>query len=85
MNYVSLPRYKSSNDIKGFAFVEFETPEEAANAIEVFVQNELILCLMFELTVGVYQGSGSICRDRSFSCFVLYDSVRMGVAPWNCL
>ncbi|XP_070184512.1 la-related protein 7-like [Littorina saxatilis] len=34
VNYVSLPRYKSSNDIKGFAFVEFETPEEAANAIE---------------------------------------------------
>lgn len=33
--YVSIPRYKSSGDPKGFAFVEFETPEQARNAIEV--------------------------------------------------
>lgn len=34
--YVSVPRYKSSGDSKGFAFVEFEKKEEASNAIEVF-------------------------------------------------
>lgn len=33
--YVSLPRYRTTGDIKGFAFVEFETPAEAAKAIEV--------------------------------------------------
>lgn len=33
--YVSIPRYKSSGDSKGFAFVEFETEEEACKAIEV--------------------------------------------------
>lgn len=33
--YVSVPRYKSSGDSKGFAFVEFEKKEEASNAIEV--------------------------------------------------
>eukprot|EP00057_Strongylocentrotus_purpuratus_P013086 XP_011667560.1 PREDICTED: la-related protein 7 isoform X3 [Strongylocentrotus purpuratus] len=33
--YVSLPRYKSTSDIKGFAFIEFETPEEADQACEL--------------------------------------------------
>lgn len=34
--YISIPRYKSSGDSKGFAFVEFEKEEEACKAIEVF-------------------------------------------------
>ena len=33
--YVSVPRYKSSGDPKGFAFVEFEKEEEAREAIQV--------------------------------------------------
>lgn len=33
--YVSIPHYKSTGDPKGFAFVEFETKEQAAKAIEV--------------------------------------------------
>lgn len=33
--YVSLPRYRSTGDIKGFAFIEFETPEEAERACEL--------------------------------------------------
>ncbi|XP_022053728.2 la-related protein 7 [Acanthochromis polyacanthus] len=33
--YVSIPRYKSSGDSKGFAFVEFETEEQARKAIEM--------------------------------------------------
>ena len=32
--YVSLPKYKSTGDIKGFAFVEFDTEESAARACE---------------------------------------------------
>nr|XP_025038484.1 la-related protein 7 isoform X3 [Pelodiscus sinensis] len=36
--YVSIPRYKSSGDPKGFAFVEFETREQADKAIE-FLNN----------------------------------------------
>uniref|UniRef100_A0A8B9P9L1 La-related protein 7 n=1 Tax=Apteryx owenii TaxID=8824 RepID=A0A8B9P9L1_APTOW len=36
--YVSIPRYKSSGDPKGFAFVEFETKEQADKAIE-FLNN----------------------------------------------
>lgn len=32
--YVSIPHYKSTGDPKGFAFVEFETKEQAAKAIE---------------------------------------------------
>jgi len=33
--YISLLCYKSTGDPKGFAFVEFETKEQAAKAIEV--------------------------------------------------
>ncbi|XP_051563767.1 la-related protein 7-like [Myxocyprinus asiaticus] len=33
--YVSIPRYKSTGHPKGFAFVEFETEEQAQKAIEV--------------------------------------------------
>ncbi|XP_009869179.1 PREDICTED: la-related protein 7 [Apaloderma vittatum] len=36
--YVSIPRYKSTGDPKGFAFVEFETKEQAEKAIE-FLNN----------------------------------------------
>ncbi|XP_069834591.1 la-related protein 7 [Dendropsophus ebraccatus] len=31
--YISIPRYKSTGDTKGFAFIEFETQEQAAKAI----------------------------------------------------
>jgi La-related protein 7 len=33
--YVSLPKYRTSGKIKGFAFVEFDTPEEANKTLEV--------------------------------------------------
>ncbi|XP_077445722.1 la-related protein 7 isoform X2 [Stigmatopora argus] len=33
--YASIPRYKSTQDPKGFAFVEFENPEQASKAIEM--------------------------------------------------
>lgn len=35
VQYVSLPRYRSTGDIKGFAFIEFKTPEEAKIACEM--------------------------------------------------
>ena len=35
ITYVSLPRYRTSGDMKGFAFVEFETVGGAAKACEV--------------------------------------------------
>ncbi|XP_018425392.1 PREDICTED: la-related protein 7 [Nanorana parkeri] len=36
--YISIPRYKSTGDPKGFAFIEFETQAQAAKAIE-FLNN----------------------------------------------
>lgn len=38
--YVSLPRYKSTRDIKGFAFVEFENESEVKQALEMFDQEK---------------------------------------------
>uniref|UniRef100_A0A8D2DFN1 La-related protein 7 n=1 Tax=Sciurus vulgaris TaxID=55149 RepID=A0A8D2DFN1_SCIVU len=38
--YISIPHYKSTGDPKGFAFVEFETKEQATKAIE-FLNNPL--------------------------------------------
>ncbi|XP_072050539.1 la-related protein 7-like isoform X2 [Amphiura filiformis] len=35
VEYVSLPRYRSTGDPKGFAFIEFKTPEEANRACEM--------------------------------------------------
>lgn len=40
--YVSIPRYKSTNDSKGFAFVEFEKIKEAQKAIEVITYEYFI-------------------------------------------
>lgn len=41
--YISIPRYKSSGDSKGFAFVEFEKEEEACKAIEVLKKSLKLL------------------------------------------
>ena len=35
--YVSIPRYKSNRKIKGFAFVEFDTVEEANECLNVII------------------------------------------------
>lgn len=32
----SIPRFKHTGDVKGFAFVEFESAKEAQEAVEVF-------------------------------------------------
>ncbi|XP_063217146.1 la-related protein 7 isoform X2 [Bacillus rossius redtenbacheri] len=36
VDYVSIPKYWSTGKIKGFAFVEFHTPQEAQKTLEVF-------------------------------------------------
>lgn len=33
--YVSIPKFKYNNKIKGFAFIEFETPEAAEKCLKV--------------------------------------------------
>ncbi|UYV72511.1 hypothetical protein LAZ67_9003466, partial [Cordylochernes scorpioides] len=38
VEYVSIPRYKKNNKIKGFAFVEFDNPESAKKALDYFIE-----------------------------------------------
>ena len=40
---VSIPRFKHTGDVKGFAFVEFESAKEAQEAVEVFDSSLFIL------------------------------------------
>ncbi|XP_019854798.1 PREDICTED: la protein homolog isoform X2 [Amphimedon queenslandica] len=40
VTYISLPRHKVSNAIKGFAFIEFATSEEAEKALEFLQLND---------------------------------------------
>ncbi len=42
--YVSIPRYRSTGHPKGFAFVEFETEEQAQKATEV-------TCVLYNCTI----------------------------------
>ncbi|XP_076463079.1 uncharacterized protein LOC143295302 [Babylonia areolata] len=35
VTYISLPRFKRTNEIKGYAFVEFKTPEQAETAVKM--------------------------------------------------
>ena len=42
VTYVSLPKFQTSNESKGFAFVEFETKDAAKNSIQVFFINDPI-------------------------------------------
>ncbi|XP_043505178.1 la-related protein 7-like isoform X2 [Polistes fuscatus] len=41
--YVSLPHYKINKKIKGFAFVEFDTPEEAEKCLKDFKKMDCLL------------------------------------------
>ena len=42
INFFSLPKHKVSGQVKGFAFIEYSTTEEAKAALEVGLQ--ILLC-----------------------------------------
>ena len=44
----SIPRYKHTGDVKGFAFVEFESAKGAQEAVEV-VDLILLLFILYNL------------------------------------
>ncbi|XP_012286644.1 la-related protein 7 [Orussus abietinus] len=43
VEYISVPRYKSNKKIKGFAFVEFQTPESSMKCIKAFQEKGCVL------------------------------------------
>ncbi|KAL6445068.1 hypothetical protein ACFW04_002166 [Cataglyphis niger] len=43
VEYVSIPRYKSNRKIKGFAFVEFDTPNSAQECLKAFRKKGCVL------------------------------------------
>ncbi|XP_012532487.2 la-related protein 7 [Monomorium pharaonis] len=43
VDYVSIPRYKSNKKIKGFAFVEFDTPSHAQECLKTFRKKGCVL------------------------------------------
>ena len=60
--FFSLPRFKYTGDIKGFAFIEFETPNEAEKAVQVSHR-----CFSREITVR----GGTICIAWYLQCVVI--------------
>lgn len=47
MHVCSLPRFKTSGAIKGFAFIEFATNEAADKAVEVIIVVNVISITIF--------------------------------------
>jgi hypothetical protein len=43
VSYISLPKYQTTNQLKGFAFIEFNAKSEAKAALAV--NKELNVCL----------------------------------------
>ncbi|XP_078050374.1 la related protein 7 [Augochlora pura] len=43
VEYVSVPRYKQTRKIKGFAFVEFDTPKSATKCLKAFQEKGCVL------------------------------------------
>lgn len=43
VSYISVPKFKSTSGLKGFAFVEFEDKSSAKRALEVFIHSSLLL------------------------------------------
>ncbi|XP_011159639.2 la-related protein 7 [Solenopsis invicta] len=43
VDYVSIPRYKNNRKIKGFAFVEFDTPNHAQECLKTFQKKGCVL------------------------------------------
>ena len=54
--YISIPKFKSTEDTKGFAFIEFETVEQAQKAVQVNnnLNNNLFLFIL-QSTMIVFQ------------------------------
>ena len=38
VSYISLPKYRTTNQLKGFGFIEFLNKEDAKKAVEVFIE-----------------------------------------------
>lgn len=49
VEYVSIPKFRYNNKIKGFAFIEFKTPEAAEKCLKVTTRN------LFTHNMKIYQ------------------------------
>ena len=53
ISYISLPKFKSSDQPRGFAFIEFSEKESAKKAVEVYRFNTKMVYLII-MTKNIY-------------------------------
>lgn len=80
VSYISLPKFKTSSELKGFAFIEFEDKATAKEAIK-FYHNEKYI----EEIIGKFPKSHKIITDLEKKIARIKDSGKSMISSYFLL